>query len=47
MTMHNDHHLTETEDAAFDATLKIGGLNIYACKGPDVSGAGRNCGAES
>jgi len=26
MTTHNDHHLTETEDAAFDATLKIGGI---------------------
>jgi len=25
MTMHRDHHITETEDAAFDATMKIGG----------------------
>lgn len=26
MTMHNDHHVTESEDAAFDQTLKIIGI---------------------
>ena len=26
MTMHNDHHVTESEDAAFDKTLKIIGI---------------------
>ena len=26
MTMHSDHHVTETEDAAFDTTLKIMGI---------------------
>lgn len=25
MTMHGDHHITETEDAAFDATMKVVG----------------------
>ena len=25
MTMHRDHHFTDTEDAAFDATMKIMG----------------------
>jgi hypothetical protein len=25
MTMHRDHHVTDTEDAAFDATMKIMG----------------------
>jgi hypothetical protein len=25
MTMHGDHHITDTEDAAFDATMKIVG----------------------
>ena len=28
MTMHSDHHVTNTEDAAFDATMKISGLVI-------------------
>jgi hypothetical protein len=23
MTMHGDHHITETEDAAFDTTMKV------------------------
>jgi hypothetical protein len=26
MTMHGDHHITDTEDAAFDATMKIVGV---------------------
>ena len=26
MTMHSDHHVTETEDAAFDKTMKIIGI---------------------
>jgi len=26
--MHSDHHVTNTEDAAFDATMKISGLVI-------------------
>ena len=26
MTMHSDHHVTETEDAAFDTSLKIMGI---------------------
>ena len=26
MTMHSDHHVTETEDAAFDRTMKIIGI---------------------
>ena len=25
MTMHGDHHITDAEDAAFDATMKIVG----------------------
>ncbi len=28
MTMHSDHHITDTEDAAFDATMKITGVVI-------------------
>jgi hypothetical protein len=28
MTMHGDHHTTDVEDAAFDATMKIGGVVI-------------------
>ena len=28
MTMHGDHHVTDAEDAAFDATMKIGGTVI-------------------
>jgi len=28
MTMHGDHHITETEDAAFDATMKVGGTIV-------------------
>jgi hypothetical protein len=28
MTMPRDHHVTDTEDAAFDTTLKIGGIVI-------------------
>ena len=30
MTMHNDHHVTESEDAAFDQTLKIIGIVTVA-----------------
>jgi hypothetical protein len=26
MTMHSDHHITDAEDAAFDATMKIMGV---------------------
>ena len=26
MTMHGDHHITDAEDAAFDATIKIMGV---------------------
>jgi hypothetical protein len=26
MTMHGDHHVTDAEDAAFDATMKIMGV---------------------
>jgi hypothetical protein len=26
MTMHGDHHITEAEDAGFDATMKIVGM---------------------
>ena len=26
MTMHGDHHLTDTEDAAFDSTMKWAGI---------------------
>lgn len=26
MTMHDDHHVTDAEDAAFDTTMKIGGV---------------------
>ena len=26
MTMHSDHHVTDTEDAAFDKTMKIIGI---------------------
>ncbi len=25
MTMHSDHHITDAEDTAFDATMKITG----------------------
>ena len=28
MTMHSDHHITDTEDAAFDSTMKIGGIVV-------------------
>jgi hypothetical protein len=28
MAMHSDHHVTDTEDAAFDATMKIAGTVI-------------------
>jgi len=28
MAMHSDHHITDTEDAAFDATMKITGMVI-------------------
>jgi hypothetical protein len=28
MTMHDNHHITDVEDAAFDATMKIGGMVI-------------------
>ena len=28
MTMHDDHHVTDTEDAAFDATMKAMGVVI-------------------
>jgi hypothetical protein len=28
MAMHSDHHVTDTEDAAFDATMKIAGMVI-------------------
>lgn len=28
MAMHSDHHVTDTEDAAFDATMKIAGAVI-------------------
>jgi hypothetical protein len=28
MTMHGDHHSTDAEDVAFDATMKIGGVVI-------------------
>ena len=28
MTMHRDHHVTNTEDAAFDATMKIMGVIV-------------------
>ena len=28
MTMHGDHHITDAEDAAFDATMKIMGVAI-------------------
>ena len=26
MTMHGDHHVTDVEDAAFDSTMKMGGV---------------------
>jgi len=26
MTMHSDHSVTDREDAAFDSTMKIGGI---------------------
>ena len=26
MTMHNDHHIKDAEDAAFDSTMKIAGI---------------------
>ena len=28
MTMHGDHHLTDTEDAAFDSTIKWAGIGV-------------------
>jgi len=28
MTMHDDHHITDVEDAAFDATMKMVGVGI-------------------
>ena len=28
MTMHRDHHITDTEDAAFDATMRIMGVAL-------------------
>jgi hypothetical protein len=28
MTMHGDHHITDTEDVAFDATMKVVGALI-------------------
>ena len=28
MAMHRDHHITDTEDAAFDATMKIVGMVV-------------------
>jgi hypothetical protein len=28
MTMHGDHHITETEDAAFDKTMKVVGAIV-------------------
>ena len=28
MTMHGDHHLTDTEDAAFDSTMKWAGIGV-------------------
>ena len=28
MTMHGDHRVTDAEDAAFDATMKIAGVVI-------------------
>ena len=28
MTMHGDHHITDAEDAAFDATMKIMGVIV-------------------
>jgi hypothetical protein len=28
MSIHDGHHLTETEDAAFDSTMKIGGIVV-------------------
>ncbi len=28
MTMQGDHHTTDVEDAAFDTTMKIGGMVI-------------------
>jgi hypothetical protein len=30
MTMHSDHHVTDTEDAAFDATMKVMGTVLGA-----------------
>ena len=30
MTMRHDHHVTDTEDAAFDKTMKIMGMAIVA-----------------
>jgi hypothetical protein len=30
MTVHSDHHVTETEDAAFDSTMKIAGSVLAA-----------------
>ena len=28
MTMHGDHHLTDTEAAAFDSTMKWAGIGV-------------------
>ena len=28
MTMHSDHHISDSEDAAFDSTMKIGGIVV-------------------
>jgi hypothetical protein len=28
MTMHDDHHITDAEDAAFDATMKMVGVGL-------------------
>ena len=28
MAMHSEHHVTDTEDATFDKTVKIGGIAL-------------------
>ena len=28
MTMHNEHHVTDTEDAAFNSTMKWSGIGV-------------------
>ena len=28
MTMQGDHHVTDTENAAFDSTMRIGGIVV-------------------